>query len=277
MPDNNRYLPETYTDNDGNEIRFYVSKEGDEVGVSKRGLAVLCGVSHSTFIDTRYKFSKIFNDEKVDVNEAPECLRALIEKGLPPVVKSGNDGDFVVTQPYAIATIKEYAINRNNKKAMLSLTGFAERGFVNWVKDITGYQESGKDTKALEVLLEMMTELKAEVLSIKRINANTVAVFENMPTIQQSTQMLALGSKPFTLTDWLVANEIDIDDRCQRQLRLRVAESYKTLTGKLPKKVTQYGKTSEGKATNTSHYLYHVEHDGMIRAALYRIISDLDS
>jgi hypothetical protein len=268
-----KFEPAIFTDVDGNEIRFYVSLDGTEVGVSKRGLAVLCGVSESVFSDSRREWGVFFGANNPLAKDTPDCLKSLLAQGLDPLANS-QDVVKIITHPYAIAIIKEYAINRGSKKAMLSLTAFAERGFVGWVKEITGHHESGKDSKAIETLLEMMSELKSEVLSIKRMNSNTIAVFENMPTIQQSTQMLSLGSKPFTLTDWLEANEIKIDDSDHRRLRLRVAESFKTLTGRLPRKIKTYGKTPSGNPTNTSQYLYQVEHDGMIRAALYKIVNN---
>lgn len=270
------FQPSKYTDERGTEISLYVSSDGSRAGVSKRGLAALCGISHSTFTDTKGKFANVFNGTILDESEVPNCLKELVGIGLHAVEKSGQtnyNGD-IITQEYAIAIIEYYAFEKMNPVAIKSYRAFAAMGFTSWVKQVTNFKDVGRDSDAIAMLASAIADINSQLHSMRRESANVVTVYQNMPTITQSTDMAALASSDFTVMEWLGINKFNISNGEYRSLVRRVSETFKSLTSTTPPRKRVLVEKENGKKVWTALNIYKTSHDGLLRAAYFKTIED---
>jgi DNA-binding XRE family transcriptional regulator len=89
------------------EIEFYVSADGKECGVSKNGLARLCGVARSTI----YELLERLDIPTVRTSKPiPECLKETVGKVYLKSVISSN-GAHIVSSDTASCVIEYYAFD----------------------------------------------------------------------------------------------------------------------------------------------------------------------
>lgn len=267
------YQPASHTTSEGKEISFYVSADGTKTGVSRNGLSELVGLSRSMFSDTRWFLGKLFGGLEYVENDVPNYLKPLIDGGLPPVAPGSktNYGDSIITSEYAIAIIEYYALEKDNRTAKNSYKAFAKMGFDSWVKQVTNYQDTGHTDKALNTILALVQETRKELAEIRRESSTVVSVYVHSTLVNSTVSANQFGCTPFTVAEWLVHNELDRDDRTYRRMCLRVAESYKSLTGTMPKFRREQYRSADGKLIKKKVNIYRAEHNGLLRAAYYKL------
>ncbi len=219
-------------------VEFYVSKSGDESGVSQNGLARLCGVSSGTMSGF---ISALEND--------PNRLK-LNGHGIFSARMSGENGGNsakIINSETAVKIIEYYAFESRAKSevAMFSFRKFAKMGFDSWVKSITGYAQS-QDTQsvlsAIQQVLQQLTEMKVEVKEYRDIRGVTTTVYVNLDQmLTDLPKQKSLPSKDLTtVKEWLQMKGITLEVNKLKSFGRQVSDTYKSTVGRKPSHKISY-------------------------------------
>lgn len=115
-----------------NGIEFFTVQATGESGISHRGLAVLCGITHTAI-------NKLVNN--LETKHYPKRLEAFREKSLHLETKHYKQGGKVkiLRADFCAAVIKHYALE-GREIAEHSMDKFMTLGINTWIQSITGWQ-----------------------------------------------------------------------------------------------------------------------------------------
>lgn len=241
------------------DIEFYVSNDGKQVGVSISGLARLCGVDRRTI-------SGLVNELDMGAGKnIPKSLEFLSGKVFMNIDPAGVENRArIISSSSAVKIIEYYAFDSRakNETAQNTFRKFARKGFEAWVKELTGYQETKKQDFNTERILEKMQEMMEEMKELKEVTVEykqlkgvTVTRFANLDWMldDYAKNKIASDSGFITIKDFLNSKKIVPTQSLKIRLGQLVAETYKTTTGKEPNKVT-IKKETGGYDQNISAY-----------------------
>lgn len=242
-------------------IEFYVSLDGTQSGMSESGLARLCGVDRSSVHNLLQKAAA---DKKV-----PEILKPILGKDFYLPTDADKNAQ-VISADICALVIEYYAFESkaSNNTAKFSFRKFASKGISSWIKEVTGYQEgqlpeSKEILSILKEVLSEVSELKQVSREYKNLRGKTVVTF---PALDKTLEELATeeeclpeeNPQNYTLMEWVAATKqgISIDNSLKHRLALLVSESYKSVTGKEPKKEHRQDKLTKKRTNSVSVYSY---------------------
>lgn len=113
-------------------IEFFTVQATGESGISHRGLAILCGVTHT-------EINKLVNN--LETKQAPKRLKAFSDKDLHLETKHHKKGGVVkiLRADFCAAVIKHYALE-GREIAEHSMDKFMTLGINTWIQSTTGWQ-----------------------------------------------------------------------------------------------------------------------------------------
>ena len=246
-------------------IEFYVSIDGTQSGMSESGLARLCGVSRHGIHDLLQKLQ--LND---GASKKPsETLKSLVGKDLYLQVEVDNNAQ-VIPANVCASVIEYYAFESkaSNETAKFSFRKFSSKGMDLWIKEVTGYQkdqipESKEILSLLQQLLVKVDNLEKDSKEYRSLRGRTVKVF---PALDQTLQNFATeeeclpeeNPQNYTLSEWVAKTKqgVDINNSLKHKLALLVSESYKSITGKEPKKEHRQDKITKKRINSVCVYSY---------------------
>ena len=231
------------------EIEFYVSSDGHYTGMSQSGLARLCGVEESTI---RRLIAKLGSAQ---VNT--KTLESLTGKESWTRTSSPNQAE-VIPSKVCSGIIAYYAFESKAKNdiAKYSLAKFSTIGIDKWIKEITGYAEKSEELLLLDSIKEVLKEvkeLKQTTVKYENIRGKTTVVFPNLDTMLdelalEENLILENNNEEMTATEWLSTKGITLDRSKRHKFAGMLAETYKSMTKKEPKKVVRTSR--DGKKNN---------------------------
>lgn len=246
-------------------IEFYVSIDGTQSGMSIRGLARLCGVALSTIQDILLRIN-IPTDK-----ELPENLQPFIGKVFElSEMTENNKGAKILSSDLCAAVVEYYAFESKavNPTAKFSFRKFASKGINSWIKEITGYKdgqipESREILSILKEVLSEVSELKQISKEYKTLRGRTIVTF---PALDKTLEELATeeeclpeeNPQNYTLVEWIAATKkgVILDNSSKHRLALLASETFKSVTGKEPKKEHRQDKTTKKRVNSVSVYSY---------------------
>jgi hypothetical protein len=157
------------TSQETNGINFYVSADGKESGMSKKGLSNLSGVSHQT-IGRLIKLVAEGLPENMD--KIPERLIPHSKTAVTRCQSSVASAD-IIPSNFCSDIIKYYAFDLKNEVALYSCEKFMDMGVDNWIKKVVGFSESIESSPLLNALNENMGKLRVEMQDLKEIATRT--------------------------------------------------------------------------------------------------------
>ncbi|VEP18147.1 conserved hypothetical protein [Hyella patelloides LEGE 07179] len=115
-----------------NGIEFFTVQATGESGISHRGLAILCGVTHWTINELV---------KNLEAKQAAKRLKAFIGKDLhlEGVYKKKGGVVKILRADFCAATVKHYALE-GREIAEQSMDKFMTLGINTWIQSITGWQ-----------------------------------------------------------------------------------------------------------------------------------------
>ena len=233
------------------EIEFYVDVTGEHSGISKRGLARLSGVHHSTI-------QNFLNQDTLATKSLPERLDVLKNKDFwKNLVADTGSADIVPTE-IAVKVIEYYAFESKakNETALYSYRKFADTGMHTWIKKSAGCIEVNNMSELMKVLnqvLDKVVSLEEETKAYKNIKGKTYKIFPNLDimldslAIEENLLPESYNSK-LTATEWLLTKGISLDKSKRHKFAGMLAESYKSMVGGTPEKAVRTNK--DGKKNN---------------------------
>lgn len=262
-------------------VEFFVSNDGEQVGMSALGLSVLCGV-HSTAIDTLVKTYK-------NLSKLPsKKLEAIRDNGYKILAVPaanveggrGKDTNFIPAEICA-GIVKYYAFESKNvstevkEKSEYAFDQFTAIGIKTWILQVVGYSEQRDNNQVIGLLQQLM--LKVENMEVKleeynNIRKVTISSFPGMDGMLDDlsqTKALPPADTHLTLKEWLSDKGISLDNPAMHRLANEVASTYRTLTHKEPRKI--YRKNRSGKLMG--NYLgYHPTEFFILEQAFKKVV-----
>lgn len=232
-----------------NEIEFYVDITGSTTGMSRRGLARLCGVNHTSI-------SALVDQNKLEHKSVPESLKPLQNMDSWVQLVSDNGAE-ILPSDLCACVIEYYAFDSKakNETALFSFRIFAGKGIHNWIKEITNYADRKEELALLDSIKEVLREvkeLKQTTVKYENIRGKTTIVFPNLDTMleQMSIEetLLPDTSNELTATEWLLNKGIVLDKSKRHKFACMLADTYRSTTGKNPIKTVRTSK--DGKKNN---------------------------
>jgi hypothetical protein len=243
-------------------IEFYVSNDGAFTGMSQTGLAKLCGIARSTLQNLLNKAA-----DKIE----SESLRIALDKTLWLPTEAPNNAEVIPSDTCA-RIIAYYAFESKTPSfiAKYSFEKFASKGISTWIKEVTGYQDNQlpQATEILNLLNQLLNKvdkLEKETQEYRTMRGRTVTVFPALDKMLEEfaveDELLLPEEHPenYTLTEWILATKkgVLLDKSAKHRLALLVAETYRTLTGKEPKRENRVDKETRKRANQVSVYNYN--------------------
>ena len=242
-------------------IEFYVSIDGTQSGMSESGLARLCGVDRSSIHNLLQKAAA---DKKV-----PETLKPILGKDFYLPTDADKNAQVIPADICAVV-IEYYAFESKaaNDIAKFSFRKFASKGINSWIKEITGYKdgqipESREILSILKEVLSEVSELKQISKEYKTLRGRTIVTF---PALDKTLEELATeeeclpeeNPQNYTLVEWIAATKkgVILDNSSKHRLALLASETFKSVTGKEPKKEHRQDKTTKKRVNSVSVYSY---------------------
>jgi hypothetical protein len=235
-------------------IEFYVSQDGKQCGVSQIGLARLCGLAEST---TRDLLEYLTNpmDSSARGKESTKLGKDLQGKDFYLAVSSIK-GAKVVDSKVAARIIQYFAFEakRTTESAKFSLGKFATMGIETWIKNVTGYAESGDIFKLLQSMSNQLNLVQSEIQDMKVQLIQTEgyrAARVTLPGLREWMESLEVADyerltlpgtveeELFTLNEWAIEaqNGLILSKSTKHALANLVSATYKTMTLEMPPKV----------------------------------------
>lgn len=243
------------------EIDFYVSDDGKEVGISISGLAELCGVK-------KQSIQELISNIEESGNTNAKSLKALSSKDLWCQTDKTMNNAKVIKPDAATNIIYYYAFESKaaNEKAKFSLMKFASIGFEKWVKNVVGFEEKEvlSTDEVLRTLLLEFKELKKETKELRNIKGKTktyyVGFYDMVTTLGEEENLLPDDNtdefeKTYTLTEWLREfKDIEsLGSKAKHNLALSISQTYKQFTNEVPRKEIRRDKNGK---INNGVYVY---------------------
>ena len=260
-----------------NEIKFYVSNDGLQTGLSQNGLAILCGIDEKTI-------RKLLNKLSTET-EVIETLKSLQGKEFWFGLDAENNAK-VVKSEYAAKIIEYYAFDSKaaNNTAKYSFRKFATIGIEKWIKEITGYKETklSSTDELLGQLLLKFEGLEKETKELRTLRGKTKTVYLGLDKllddlVKEEDDLLPPDDKDslnrkYTLTEWLREEKdiYDISASLKSKLAIMVSQNFKALKYKDPEKGIR--KHKNGKINNGVS-LYSFADFGILDMALTKILN----
>jgi hypothetical protein len=195
-------------------IDMYVSTDGSETAVSRRGLAVLCGVSVSAIIKLIDTLASVLTPEHLNQkNRVPKELKHLCGLGVCTVRSSTklNQYDSVLIRGKAAADIVGYYAfdsHAKNEVALFSYRRFAAMGVDSWIKSCVGYVEPPKPQPlSVETLKLMHATIGEHILNQEIIARDIPGLGRVLSAYKEPSQVVELY-QPFTIREYLEAKGI---------------------------------------------------------------------
>lgn len=235
-------------------VKFYVSPDGSETGVSVNGLARLAGVDPKA-IQQLLGLSK-----EVRMYGVAKWLEPLTDELFSPGC-IGTDQAKIVTSKVAAEVIAYYAYDSKvaNATARYSAKQFMALGMDGWIKTLTGYSSNESQNTEMkdafksamsEALSEMAAEMKAEVQKIQassdkynNIKATTGSTFKGLDRMLDSISdqpALPPADDNYTVAGYLKQKKVAMSRQELAKFSMDVAGTYRTITGKEPKKIKSF-------------------------------------
>jgi hypothetical protein len=180
----------------------------------------------------------------------------------------------ILKAEFVAALCEYYAFEKNNETAKFSYRKFAKMGIDSWIRDVTGHAQPVAIALTSEQLTMQLLQVTQQALeSEHKLRITTERLLEKEQYITRATinspglNQFLEGAQdedlaesevtgPLTLAEWLhQVKQVSIPDKMYRQLRLRVAEFFKTLHHYKPKKELRYTKAGHPAMT----YVYGQE------------------
>lgn len=255
-------------------IEFYVSGDGNQSGMSIRGLALSSGVHHKTL-------TGLLNGVAAGTTTI-ESLKPFKDKVFLDVSVAGSAHNTKVVSSVVCAKVITYyafqSKSAKNDKAKDTLSKFAAIGIDNWIKEISGYDIG--DEKILNKLsliydqLQELNEFKTLAASYIKVKDGVKTTFPGLDEIIESIEedlvpKLLPGSK-VTLSDWVRSKRINLNNGGYCAFGRMVSECYKTMKRQEPKKGNR--KKSNGKWSMNVR-LYSEEDYPILESALKQYMS----
>ncbi len=245
-------------------MEFYVSVDGKQSGMSESGLARLCGVSLFAIQSLLKRVAEPTN------KELPKTLESFAGKALLLQDATNREQAKVVSSDLCAAIVEYYAFESkaSNDTARFSFRKFASKGMDLWIKEITGYQknqipESKEILSLLQQLLVKVDNLEKDSKEYKNLRGRTVKTF---PALDKTLEELATeedclpeeNPQNYTLVEWIAATKrgVILDNSSKHRLALLASETFKSVTGKEPKKEHRQDKTTKKRTNSVSVYSY---------------------
>lgn len=236
-----------------NGIEFYVSHERDECGLSQAGVARLSGIREQTI------GQRIIPQILSPAKNTPEAFKALQGKVHSGKLEGDNSGTpaKIILSSVAAAIIEYYAFDSKfkNEIALSNYRKFAKMGIDGWIKEIAGYGTTQDDVtvnlvnqqvlNAIQKLVAEVEEVKVIAQEYKDIRKVTVNVYPGLDSmLDQLPQQMSLppARELVTIKEWLITKGIQLDRIGMIRLGQISSETYKALTGVVPRQALRYKK-----------------------------------
>jgi len=245
-------------------IEFYVSIDGIQSGMSESGLARLCGVN-------RYAIQNLIKRINDPANkELPKTLEPFTGKALEMQETANKDQAKVISSDLCAAIVEYYAFESKaaNDTAKFSFRKFASKGMDLWIKEVTGYQinqipDSKEIVSLLQQLLIKVDGLEKDSKEYKNLRGRSVQVFPALDKtleefVVEGESLSEVDPQNYTLTEWINKTKrgVVLDNSAKHRFALLVSETYKSVTGKEPKKEHRQHKETKKRTNSVSVYSY---------------------
>ena len=227
-----------------NDIEFYVSSDGTQVGVSQVGLARLCGVPETTMRRTLASLADCAVRHKWANTSLEMVLNDQLDRPLDLAISSGNQAK-VIDGEIAAAIIYYYAEEspRKTQEAKFSLKKFALKGFQSWVKGVVGYTEVIDNSKLLLTIQQVLGEVQelnskfAKTEGYRVASVEMVGLKQMMENVPVGSNILEGSEVLFTLVEWCESYKgVTLSKSLKHSLANSVAAVYKVMKMDLPAK-----------------------------------------
>lgn len=161
-------------------VRFYVSSDGTQVGLSQSGIAKLAGVGESSI---RSLLGNVAALQLSRSTPLPNTLAQYAEQEVYHPISSRQQ-ERVVRAEIAAAVIEYYAYEspRKSEQAQYAYRAFARVGIERWIKDTVGYKEPtlAPEVTQNQAIMLIMNKLTALESRLERTAGYEVAA-QRMP------------------------------------------------------------------------------------------------
>lgn len=259
-------------------IELYVSADGQESGMSVRGLSKFIGVSPSTLMERILPKLEL----GVFASEAPESLKPFVGEAFTRSLQ-GENGAKIINSRTCEGIIYYYAYESTRvgedvrRQSRLAHRRFAQIGLHKWICDVVGVIEKRDDRQ----LLAMMQLVLSEVKELKQISNEYKAIREKTTTHMPGADALLeeLGRDnllqpcedgAMSLEAWLFSKGVTLDKPRFYRLAQIVADTFRSLAKKDPerRKFVLNGKAKYKVS------VYQPEHFPILQIALNKLLSD---
>ena len=200
----------------------------------------------------------------------PELFKALHGKVHSSKLEGANSGNpaKIVLSSVAAAVIEYYAFDSKykNETALSNYRKFAKMGIDGWIKEIAGYGNTKVQDdptvklvnqqvlNAIQKLVAEVEEVKVIAQEYKDIRQVTITVYPGLDSItvypgldsmlDQLPQQKSLppARELVTIKEWLITKGIQLDRIGMIRLGQISSETYKALTGVVPRQALRYKK-----------------------------------
>lgn len=255
-------------------IEFYVSNDGEESGMSIRGLARCAGIARSTLTGIL--------DSIVAGSITIETLKPFIYKDFVFLEVAGSDHNAkIIPSDLCAAIISYYAFESKSAKnniAKQTLAKFAAIGIDKWIKQAVGFDEQHQDVmQTLSLIYDELKELKQlaplakNYIKVKDgVKVEYPGLDEIFESLEDESQVELLPGLKVTLSDWLLTKKVKLTRGGYCAFGRMVAETYKTMRRDMPSKGNR--KKSNGKWSMNVH-LYGEKDYPILESALKQFLA----
>lgn len=200
-------LKVTAKDFDG--VQFYVSDDGNTIGMSQQGLSKFCGISPNTVSSLMGQFS---------LNPLQVNAFAVSAQG-----KNNMTPAKLISAEDCVKIIEYMAFDSRNKSdtALYAYRRFAAIGFKTWVKQVVGFREPE---------LEAPKTMR-EIVELGRIAIRLFEATEDMPGLQMQLEDLGVsvddGSRKSAseFAEVIIGRQLTKSEK--HKISLQVAQTYR--------------------------------------------------
>lgn len=264
-------------------IEFYVSNDGEQTGMSIRGLARCCGVQRQSILGFLEGVGKSANK----ILKPFGSNLFIDQEGVGNIENNAT----IVKSEVCARVIQYYAYeskNAANETAKNTLCKFAIIGIDNWIKDLMGFDNKtktihyGEINSKLDKLLSVVVQQKDEIDKITNTLNEMKPIVEEYNTVQngiratfrgletvidhvKNEQYILPSGNLYTLSEWLQTKDVTLGHGSLRKLGRTVAETFKTCTVAQPKKKNYLKPNGKWSCNCTA---YSEEHFPLLEMAL---------
>lgn len=247
-------------------VEFYCSADGTQVGMSQSGLALFCGIPE-------YTLRRLL--ESVRQNKAPKELESIQSKEIHLGISSTQQAK-VVDADICAEIVWYYAIEKENPISRRNLKKLNNLGMRTFIKKITGFseKETVMPTEILNQILESCRRMESKTEVLDKFNKTTIT----LPGLQNLFQEYAhqegkvFDTRPFTLTQWLTGQGLELTLGQRQTLGRIVADLYKCNKQEPPSKVRNYKMGLDNTGTTTAYTAADIP---MLNVALSQFLDQL--